>query len=57
MIPQTREEVAEAMEDDPESWAELFLEQQQLIDDLEELLGEYQIRLAMLLRDPDEEEH
>ncbi len=40
MIEQTAEEVAEAMRDNPEDWAEMFIELQQRNQELERMMGE-----------------
>jgi len=55
MVAQTKEEIAEDMELDPELWAELYLEQREIIKTLSQIVEDYKARLELLLIDPDED--
>jgi len=53
----TREEIIESMQRVPETWADLFIEQRAMIQDLEKELRLCQSRLEVVLRDPDTTRH
>lgn len=47
MIDQSKQEVAEAMKQDPETWAELYLTQMEQLSEMMELLQKYREALRM----------
>lgn len=57
MIEQSHEEVVEGMMADPEGWAELYLQQNQVIHELEGIIEQYKARIEMLLRKPEDLDH